>query len=209
MARFLLYFRTMATTPRTDLVRSATKALTILLMTLTTASCPYPVQYPLEPDEENEPPVINSEYTMPYIVMTDPVEELALPQFLIVVDDPNASDTLAVKIIKDLDQSWLPANPTVPHQVLVSDEYIRPVDTLAPEDASNMGVPETTRSKQISLRLTPCVTGSAGQKVFLWVCVTDDAFEAPPVGYPNENPCIPHSGFVDTYPVVVSCIPQQ
>jgi hypothetical protein len=194
----------MATTTRTGLVVNAAKALTLLLMTLTaftTAACPYPVQYPLEPEEENEPPVVNSKYTDPYVV-EESVTEQETPIFTIVVDEPNPGDDLQVKIIKNIQQTWLPTENQ--HYILLED-YIEPRDTLPPEDASNMGVSSSTRMAELELDRTPCAVGSGGQQVFLWVCVTDRSWDPPPPDYPNENPCIPRGGFVDTYPVIVNC----
>jgi hypothetical protein len=208
MARFLLEYLPMACTTRKHLVVKAASLLaTMMLITSLTTGCPIPVQYPLVPDAGNEPPVVNRQYTVPYMVMEAPVPEGGdPPKFTIVVDDPNPGDYLAVKIIKDLHQTWLPQNPTVQHELVLWDRSIGPLDTLAPEDASNMGVSPTTRSAILDLRINPCSAGSAGSEVFLWVCVTDDVFEAPETDYPTEDPCIPKNGFVDHYPVIVTCI---
>ncbi len=205
MDRFLLKYLSMTHTTRTHLVVKVARFIAILMIATTTyTGCPIPVQYPLEPDAGNQPPVINRQYTVPYMVMKDPViEGDPPPKFTVVVDDPNPGDELAVKIIKNLDQSWL--NPLEPHELVFWDRAIVPLDTLAPEDASNMGVSSTTRSADLTLLINPCSAGSAGQKVFLVVCVTDSVFDAPDSEYPNEDPCIPKNGFVDSYPVVVTC----
>jgi hypothetical protein len=205
MDHFLLNYLSMTCTTRIHLVVKVARFLAILMFTTTiTTGCPIPVQYPLEPDAGNQPPVINRQYTVPYMVMDAPVIEGGdPPTFTVVVDDPNPGDDLAVKIIKNLDLSWL--TPEEPHQLVFWDRSIVPLDTLAPEDASNMGVSSTTRSADLTLLINPCSAGSAGQKVFLWVCVTDRVFDAPDSNYPNEDPCIPKTGFVDSYPVIVSC----
>lgn len=207
MAHLLLKYMPMACATRTNLVVRVARLLAILMIATTfNSGCPFPVQYPLTPDPENEPPVINPDYTDPYIVRANAVEEKETPIFTIVVDDPNADDELQVKVIRNVQLTWLPTEEQ--HDILMQN-YIEPLDMLPPEDASNMGVSATTRRAEIELERTPCVEGSRGQQVFLWVCVTDRSWDPPPTGHPNENPCIPRDGFVDTYPVIVNCIEPQ
>lgn len=196
----------MACATRKHLVVRVARVLAIFMIATTlNTGCPFPVQYPLVPDAGNEPPVINRQYTVPYMVMEDPVTEGGdPPTFTVVVDDPNPGDDLAVKIIKNLNQTWL--NPEVQHELVFWDSSIVPLDMLAPETASNMGVSATTRSALLNLRINPCSVGSAGSEVFLLVCVTDGVFEAPGPDYPTEDPCIPKNGFVDSYPVIVTCV---
>jgi len=170
--------------------------------TTLTAGCPFPVQYPLEPDEENEPLVVNPKYTSPYVGQLDVVEGQT-PIFTIVVDDPNRTDNIAVKIVEDPHLTWTPETDS-PRTLLV-DYEISSLDILAPEDASDMEVSDTTRRAFPELSETPCPVGSDGDEVFVWVCLTDRSWQTPPAGHPNENPCIPRDGYVDSYPVVVKC----
>ena len=204
MACFLLKYRPMAHAPRINLVAKAVRLIPILMLaTALNTGCPVPVQYPLEPDAGNQPLVVNSKYTSPYVGQLEVVEG-ETPIFTIVVDDPNPSDAIAVKIIKDPHLTWTPDTPS-PKTLLV-DYQISSLDILAPEDASNMEVSDTTRRAFPELSETPCLAGDAGSTVYLWVCLTDRSWQTPPEGYPNEDPCIPRDGFGDFYGVVVSCI---
>ena len=191
----------MASLKKGHLMMNAARFVAIsMLATMLTTGCPIPVQYPLEPEEENEPPVINATYTVPYVVMEDPVDENATPELIIVVDDPNAGDDLKVKVIRNPQTVWLTDGQ---HDVLL-EEHIEPLDTLPPEDASNMGVSETTRRAALELQRTPCEEGKGGSEANLLVCITDRSWDPPPSGHPND-PCIPRDGFVDKYTVVVTC----
>ncbi len=182
---------------------------TLLMMTAFATGCPFPVQYQLEPEEENQPPVVNEDYTDPYVVMREDLAEGTIPQFTIYVDDPNPSDTLQLKVVKNLQNTWFPQDPPVPHEVLKTDINIGPSYVLPPEDASNLGVSDTMRKRDFSLDVTPCpITGGTSDYwVFLYVCVTDGVFQAPPPDHPNENPCIALNGYAVKYPVNVHCIP--
>jgi len=204
MACFLLKYLPMADATRIHLVAKALRLMTILMLaTAMNTGCPIPVQYPLEPDAGNQPLVVNSKYTSPYIGNLDVVEGQT-PIFTIVVDDPNGNDDISVKVIKDPHLTWTP--DTDSPKTLLVDYEISPLDTLSPEDASNMAVSDTTRRAFPELSETPCPVGTAGDEVFIWVCLTDRSWQTPPPGYPNEDPCIPRDGFADYYGVIVTCI---
>ncbi len=205
MACFLLNSSPMTRPASIGSLRVLARCLAALMvMTISLPGCPIPVQYPITPDPENEPPVVNSEFSDPYIVMRDPVIIGGEPPtFVIVVDDPNPEDLLRVRVIKDLHETWFPTDPPQQHQLVLWDKSISPLDTLAPEDASNMGVSATTRRAEMDLLINPCAPGDID--VFLTVCVADSEYVAPDEDYPNEDPCIPRAGFVDLYPVIVLC----
>lgn len=208
MACFLLKYRSMASAMKGHLAMKAVRFLAIsMFATMLTTACPVPVQYPLEPEEENEPLQVNAEYTDPF-VGTTLVTQATTPTLTIVVDDPNRDDYIAVKVLLNPQSTW--SSDTESPKTLLTDSEISPLDILPPEDASNMEVPETTRRAEVELGGTPCPTVSPNAyDALLMVCLTDRKWQTPPPGYPDDNPCIPRDGYVDTYTVMVSCIPDE
>jgi hypothetical protein len=162
------------------------------------------VQYPLEPEEEKRPPVVNADLTTPFMTSAEAIVVGSALLITLFVDDPNRNDILSVKIIRGLDESWIPSTPPKLHEILLDDVYINPSDLLPPEEVSNLGVSESTRRKEFEV--FPCPQGLAGvTKVFLWVCLSDSNWMAPPPGHPTANPCISRSGNIDTFPIIVTC----
>ncbi len=203
MAHFLLKYPVMASATRNGLVVKAARLIAIFMIATTmNTGCPVPVQYPLVPDAGNEPPVVSSQYTDPYVGEFDVIEGQT-PILTIVVDDPNEGDDLKVKVLQDPHLTWAP--DTASPKTLLVDYFITPLDIIAPDDASNMGVSETTRMAFPELSETPCPVGSDGDSVFIWVCLTDGSWQTPPAGHPNDNPCIPRDGFVENYGFMVKC----
>lgn len=166
--------------------------------TILAAGCPFPTQLEREPEVPNQAPVIDSDRTTPY-VNGGTVAEGTIPRFTLVVADPNATDRLVVKVIKDL---WITLDPvsTDPHVVLLSDFAITPDDIVDPT-----GEPTVRVKQSFPLAATPCPAGSAGDPVILDVCVSDREYQAP-TGT-DRNPCIPGpGGFVDRYYVSLECV---
>lgn len=167
------------------------------------AGCPYPPQFPDPPP--NLPPVVDPAGTDPYyaggtlVVGTRPVLTVRVHEY-------NSEDKLYLKVVKDLSVSMDPESE-IPHLVLLSDVVIGPDDVPPPEE----GAPDSLRSKQVELPVTPCPSAEAGTAPVLTVCIADRSF----VSYSDSNdPCLPGNrdsenaeerGYVARYSITYDC----
>jgi len=167
--------------------------------------CLYPPQFHKAPPEPNLPPVVDPAGTNPYYSGGTLVVG-SRPVLTIRVYEHNLADTLYLKVVKNLSASMDPESE-VPHLVLLSDVEIGPDDVPPPEE----GAPESLRSKQVELPVTPCPTPEAGTTPVLTVCIADRSF----VSYPDtKDPCLPGNrdseddeerGYVARYSITYDC----
>lgn len=169
------------------------------------SGCLYPPQFHKAPPESNLPPVVDPAGTTPYysggtlVVGTRPVLTIRVYEY-------NQDDKLYLKVVKDLSASMDPESEA-PHLVLLSDVVIGPDDVPPPEEDP----PESLRSKQVELPVTPCPTDEAGTAPVLTVCIADRSF----VSYPDSrDPCLPGNrdsdneeerGYVARYSITYDC----